>query len=308
MWSKVEIAPGAWFVQRDWLSCNHFIAREPRVTLIDTGYRGDLDDTVAALRSVGAEPEDVGLIVNTHCHCDHAGGNRYFIERSGCDVWMHSREKERIDRRDDIGTWWRFHDTWADFFDVGRGLEEGDEIRFGPMTLRVLYAPGHSIGMMMLHCEELNVLFSADALWLGDMGVINPIVEGDDALERAVETLDRIERLDPVTVYPGHGPVITNPRPAITRLRRKLERYARDPAMMHTDHLKKMVAYVVLTKGGMPEEGFFGYLMDTVWYPQLVGRYFGGAYRDVYAMTIESSLRSGMIVREGGKFEGIGKK
>lgn len=308
MWSKFEVAPGVWFFQRDWLSSNHFIALEPRPTLIDTGYKDDFDSTAAAIASLGARPEDVELVVNTHCHCDHAGGNKRLIELSGCDVWMHEREKARIDRRDDIATWWRFHDTWAEFFDVHRGLREGDEIAFGPMTLRVIYAPGHSYGMMMLYCEKRRILFSADAMWQGDLGVINPLVDGEDALERAGETVERIAGFEVETVYPGHGPPITKPQPVINRLMRKLNRYAKDPSLMHFDHLRKMVAYVLLTKGGMREATFLDYLKETVWFPQLVDRYFSSAYRDIYEETIEQVLRNRMIVRNNGYFQGRGSE
>jgi len=308
MWSTVEIAPETWFIQRNWLSCNHFVAKSPRPILIDTGFKDDLADTVAALRSLGLEPEDIELIVNTHCHCDHAGGNRFFSEKSGCEIWMHTHEKDRIDRRDDIGTWWRFHDTWAEFFTVDRGLGEGDEVRFGPLTLEVLYAPGHSRGLMMLYSEQTKALFSADAIWQGDMGVINPIVEGEDALARAIETLERIDRLDIETVFPGHGPVIRNPKPAIDRLFRRLSRYGKDPSAMHVDHLKKMIAYVILMKGRVIEADFFDYVKGTVWFPQLVDRYFASGYGEVYEMAIQESLRSGMIRRENGHLFGVAKK
>jgi glyoxylase-like metal-dependent hydrolase (beta-lactamase superfamily II) len=305
MWSTVEIAPGAWFIQRDWLSCNHFLAKTPRVTMIDTGYRGDIEETVAALRSLGVAPEEVELIVNTHCHCDHAGGNRFIVDRSGCSVWMHTREKTRIDRRDDVGTWWRFHDTWAEFFDVDRGLEEDEEISFGALTLRTIYAPGHSSGLMVLYCEELKALFSADVIWQGDMGVINPIVEGDDALERAMQTLDRLARMAIETVYPGHGSIIAKPQPVISRLQRKLERFAKDPMAMHMDHMKKMIAYILLTKGGMPEAAFFDYLMNGLWYPKLVQRYYDSAYQAAYQSAMEQTVRSKMITRANGYLYGV---
>jgi len=307
MWSTVEMAPGAWFVQRDWLSCNHFITKTPQLTLIDTGYKGDIEETEAILRSFGIAPEDVELIVNTHCHCDHAGGNKFITERSHCQVWMHNREKARIDRRDDIGTWWRFHDTWAEFFDVHRGMEEGEEIPFGPLTLRTIYAPGHSSGLMVLFCDELKALFSADAIWQGDMGVINPIVEGDDALERAADTLDRLDHLGIETVYPGHGPIIHKPQPVIARLRRKLEHFLKDPMAMHMDHMKKMISYILLTKGGMPEATFFDYLMSGVWFPKLVGRYYGAAYQETYQAALEQVLRSKMINRANGFLYGVTK-
>jgi glyoxylase-like metal-dependent hydrolase (beta-lactamase superfamily II) len=145
-------------------------------------------------------------------------------------------------------------------------------------------------------------------MWQGDMGVINPLVEGDDALERAIETLERIARLDVETVYPGHGPVITSPKPVIERLQRKLDRYQKEPKLMHDDHLRKMIAYIILLRDGVREADFFAYLMASVWYPKLVDRYFDSAYDEVYRTTIESVLRSRMAVREDGYLRGVGKK
>lgn len=307
-WSTVRLAPDVWFVERDWRSCNHFVALTPRVTLIDTCYGPDLDDTVAILDELGVKPSEIGLIVNTHCHCDHAGGNAFFIEQAGAEVWMHAHEKARIDRHDAVGTWWRFHDTWAEFFRVDRGLEEGDTVPFGPLDLQVIHAPGHSTGQIMLYSPDLKALFSADALWQGDMGVINPLVEGDDALERAGETLRRIAALDLDTIYPGHGPVIANPKPVIERVLRKLEHFARHPAEMNYDHICKMIAYVVLSKDGANEDSLFDYLMTTMWFPLIVGKCFGGAGRNTFNEAMERLMRKGMLMRSGNRLFGVGRK
>lgn len=305
-WSATELAPDVWFIERDWRNCNHFVAREPRVTLIDTGYGPDLGDTIAALEAVGVRPGDIELIVNTHCHCDHAGGNSALIAQSGAEVWMHVCEKERIDRLDAVGTWWGFHDTWADFFRVDRGLRDGASVPFGPLDLEVIYAPGHSTGQIMLYSDELKALFSSDALWQGDMGVINPFVEGDDALDQAARTLHRIARLDLKTVYPGHGPAIVNPQPALERALRKLNRFARIPDEMHYDHLCKMIAYIVLAKGGVREDGFFDYLKTTMWFPKLVDECFASAYREVFDEAMARVMRKRMLVSDGCCLRGMG--
>lgn len=308
MWTKTEIAPEVFFVSRDWLSANHFIGLSPRLTMIDTGYGGDLLDTFDVLQSLGRTPEEVELIVNTHCHCDHCGGNFAIHQRSGCQIWMHDREKERLDGVDDIGTWWRFHDTWAQPFPVHRGLKEGEELRLGPLILDVVHAPGHSRGLIMFYCRQLKALFSSDALWHGDMGVVNPIVEGEDALDRAIETLERISGMDIDTVYPGHGPVITKPEPVLRRVWAKLRRYQSSPEIMHLDHLRKMVAYVVLTKGSVPVAGFFQYLKQSIWFREVVDRFFDGRYEDMYQSTMEYVLRNRMLMVSEGEFFGTGKR
>lgn len=304
MWSVSEIVPDVFFITRGWLSCNQFLARTPRLTLIDTAYKDDLETTSIIFESLGVRISDVKLIINTHCHCDHAGGNRYIQDQSNCQVWMHAEEKQRIDGRDDIGTWWRFHDTWADFFHVDRGLQEGEELSFGPLKLQVIYAPGHSRGQMALYCEEQRFLITADAMWQGDVGVLNPIVEGEDALERALKTLDRFTTLKVDTVFPGHGPAISRPGPIMRRCINRLERYLTQPRLMHEDHLRKMYAYIILTKGGVAQDSFFDYLMGSVWFSQLVDRYFGSDYRGVHEQTVRELLRMKMIKTTGDRFVG----
>lgn len=307
MSERRELAPGVFFVPRDWLSANQLIALSPRLVMIDTGFGGDLAETFGILRALGRAPGEVELIVNTHCHCDHCGGNAAIRHLSSCQIWVHEREKERLEGGDDIGTWWRFHDTWADPFPVDRGLRDGDLLEVGPLTLQVMDAPGHSCGQMMLYCRELKALFSSDALWHGDMGVINPVVEGDDALDRAVETLERISALEIEIVYPGHGPAIANPAPVLKRVLTKLGRYRSSPELMHMDHLRKMIAYIILTRGSVPADAFLAYLQDTVWFRTIVDRYFGGRYEETYRSTMESALRNRMIEDSGGRFYGTGK-
>jgi glyoxylase-like metal-dependent hydrolase (beta-lactamase superfamily II) len=302
------IAPGVHFVERGWLNGNHFIATSPQLRLIDTGYKDDLETTIEVLRGLDAEPRDIELIVNTHCHCDHAGGNRRLQAESGCRIVMHEREKRRIEEGDDIGTWWRFHDTWAEPFPVHAGLAEGDELEFGPLSLRVVHAPGHSIGQIALYCREQRFLISADALWHGDLGVINPLVEGEDALERAGQTLERILSLDVAVVYPGHGGAITEPRPAALRCMRKLESYRKNELRMHEDHLRKMAAYVVLTKSRVHPDALYDQLMQQIWFTQLVDRYFDARPRPVYERILGEMLTLRMVKLEGGFLVGSGRR
>ena len=89
-----------------------YLIRHPRGTLlIDTGSHPDVmvdpvarwgglakafvpvmvpgEDVVGSLRSIGLEPTAVDLVVNSHLHMDHAGGNEFFRH---CPVYVHERE------------------------------------------------------------------------------------------------------------------------------------------------------------------------------------------------------------------------
>lgn len=39
---------------------------------------GPQDNIVSRLQEVGVEPDDINIVINTHLHTDHAGGNRFF--------------------------------------------------------------------------------------------------------------------------------------------------------------------------------------------------------------------------------------
>ena len=46
--------------------------------IVDTGAPTDLDMLQEALRSASVRPDDVAIVVNTHLHLDHIGGNDLF--------------------------------------------------------------------------------------------------------------------------------------------------------------------------------------------------------------------------------------
>ena len=61
--------------ERGWLSSNNilFVGRE-QAALVDTGYATHADQTLALVRrDLGGRPLD--LLLNTHLHSDHCGGN-----------------------------------------------------------------------------------------------------------------------------------------------------------------------------------------------------------------------------------------
>jgi len=97
----VEIAENLFFIQRGWLNANHFVFNGRDKVLIDTGYISDFEDTKRLIQDLGVDLRKVGLIVSTHCHCDHIGGNKRIQDLSGCKIAMHRIDKFYVDSRDD---------------------------------------------------------------------------------------------------------------------------------------------------------------------------------------------------------------
>jgi 4-pyridoxolactonase len=114
------------------------------------------------LEAVGHSPEDVQVLVNTHLHFDHVGGNRFFtkgktvLHRKELDQGRNPEPFERLGYSDK-----QFDHGAANFETI-----EGDtEIAKG---LQLLETPGHTIGHYSLLVERANdrpMLFTIDATY-----------------------------------------------------------------------------------------------------------------------------------------------
>lgn len=291
------ITDNFYFVERGWLNANHFVFTGRRKVLIDTGYKDHLPKTLDLIRQTGLDPRNVQLIVSTHSHSDHVGANRYVHNLSGCEIAMHPVARHWIETRDTRHTCWDYYDQQADFFPVHRSLENGETIDPDGLGLEVLHVPGHAAGQIALYSPRHRFLISADALWQGDFGVLTPAVAGADAPLRQQESLERLAALPLAVIYPGHGGVIREPRTAIDRCRRRIERFRADPPAMARDQLKKTFLYSLLLKRGFPEADFFSYLLTTPWYPQTVDLFFEGEYKGVYDDVMLELLRKNLVTR-----------
>ena len=299
--SCVEILPDLFFFQRGYLNGNHFVYRHKEPILIDTAYRADFETTERIITDIGVDLGRVRLIINTHCHCDHVGGNRIIQERSGCSVAMHKVGKHFVDSRDDWSTWWRYYVQEADFFTCTKALEDGDLVCLGPHEFRVLYTPGHSADGIVLYNRRAKVLLSSDTLWENDMAVITVRVEGSRAIYSLLESLEKLRDLDVRIVYPGHGAPFTGLDEAVRRAVTRLEQYLGDGTRIGNDLLKKIIVYTLMMKRGADEESFFPYLMTTPWFVETIDLYFGADYRTKYDNIMKRFLQKGIVKSENGR-------
>jgi glyoxylase-like metal-dependent hydrolase (beta-lactamase superfamily II) len=297
----LEILPDLFFVQRGYLNANHLVYRAARPVLVDSAYFPHFQQTEEIIGGLGVDLSQVSLIINTHCHCDHIGGNRRIQERSGCDIALHRVGKHFIDARDDWSTWWRYYDQEAEFFDCTRGLEDGQIIPIGAHEFRVLYTPGHSADGIALYCVKEKLLISSDALWEKDIPVMTLRVEGSRALLDALDSLEKLRRLDVRMVYPGHGGPFSDAASAIARSAKRLRRYVSRPQELGDDQLKRILVYTILMRPGADSETLFDRLMTTAWFPETCDFFFNREYRRKYDETVTGLIARGILARTGGR-------
>ncbi|MEW6182532.1 MAG: MBL fold metallo-hydrolase [Bacillota bacterium] len=294
-----RITKDFFFVERGWLNGNHFVFNGRMKALIDTGYKKDLDLTRHLIEECGLKPENVELIISTHSHCDHIGGNRVIRELSGCEIGMHPLDRYFIETKNDWCTWWRYYDQEADFFPVDRSFKDGDVIRLDEVELVVLHTPGHAAGQISLYSPEQRFLIAADVVWDGDFGVLTTRIEGGISPFLQQESLEKVAALKISTIYPGHGPRIDDPQGAIRRCRKRLESFLSNPQRLGRDQIKKIILYTLLAKSGFPEKEFFAYLEKTHWFPEVADLYFEGRYKAVYDDVMDELIKKKLIIRDG---------
>ncbi len=163
---------------------------------------GDLASGQALVVDPGAEPERIlaaladqtwsaAAIVVTHADGDHVGALAAVDRALRVPVWIHPRERDRLDR--------------AGGLDV-HTFEHGDRFTAGPFEIEALGTPGHSPGHTSLALRGL--VLSGDAIFAGSLGrtSLGPAhYAGHLAAVR-----ERLLTLPPAArLFPGHGPPTT---------------------------------------------------------------------------------------------------
>jgi glyoxylase-like metal-dependent hydrolase (beta-lactamase superfamily II) len=119
-------------------------------------------------------------------------------------------------------------------------LLAGQELQLGDLTWQIHAAPGHDPDSVILFEPQSRCLISADALWQHGFGVVFPELVDTPAFELVGQTLDLIEKLNPVVVIPGHGQVFSDVADSLIRARERLAVFQKYP-IKHTSHAAKVL-------------------------------------------------------------------
>jgi glyoxylase-like metal-dependent hydrolase (beta-lactamase superfamily II) len=240
--------------ERGWLSSNNvLLADDACAALVDTGYATHAPQTLALLQAaLGERPLD--LIVNTHLHSDHCGGNALLQAAWPCRTAIPAAEAEAVRHWDEARLSFRATGQTCERFTFTETLAPGMQLTLGALDWEVLGAPGHDPHSLMLYCAEERVLISADALWENGFGVIFPELEGESGFAEQQAVLEAIAKLDVHTVIPGHGAPFTNVARALERAFSRLAWLRADPARNAKNALKVLIVFKLLEVRAMSFE------------------------------------------------------
>ncbi len=264
---KVAMNPPLWltFLERRFPSANSVLLHGERPILVDTGFGSDIAETQALIGAAGVPPEKIALIVNTHYHSDHVGGNHFFQNRFGTPIAAHRWDASLVNRRDREACTAAWLDQPIESYTVQQVLSEGDELSTGSVTLRVLHTPAHTLGHIALYEPHEQVLLCGDVLQRDDVAWLNPFREGAGTLERSIEVLERFAVMSIRVAYSGHGAVIDEPKTAIEAALKRYRSWLTEPEKMAWHGAKRIFAYALMLRDGLQEADVEPYLLECLW-------------------------------------------
>ena len=170
--------------------------------IIDPGF----DDQLEAERVFEFIDENaliLKFIVNTHGHPDHTCGNGVVTKRFHVPILIHEYDARIVGKSSNkISELFEFKNSSppADML-----LHDGDMVKFGKTTLKVIHTPGHSRGSISLLGEK--EVFTGDTLFAGSIGRTDFPESSKSDMSRSLRKLANL--LNHLVVYPGHGPMTT---------------------------------------------------------------------------------------------------
>jgi glyoxylase-like metal-dependent hydrolase (beta-lactamase superfamily II) len=205
-------------------------------------------------RVTAASGRRLGLVLLTHGHSDHAGAADALARATGVAA--------------------RGWNT------AGRELRDGEALSLDGEPLVVMYTPGHATDHVVFYWDTHRVLFSGDLI-LGQ-GTVN-VTPPEGSMTAYLRSLERVARLSPALIAPGHGPLIPDPAQRIAEYR--AHRLMRE---------QQVLALLVPDPRSVPE------LVAAI-YPELDPRLTGAASGTVTAH-LEKLIDEGRVVRNGTRY------
>jgi len=232
---------GVHVFERGWLSSNNILCvDQSRTALIDSGYSTHAAQTVElCTAALGSRPLD--LLINTHLHSDHCGGNAALqLSYPELKTLIPPGEASLIASWDQVGLSYEATGQTCARFTFDGLLSPGAVLPMAGANWEIHAASGHDPHSIILFEPSSHTLISADALWEDGFGVVFPELEGENAFGDVAATLDLIEKLAPCWVVPGHGPIFRYRTDVMSRSRQRLDAFVKNP-QRHARHAAKVM-------------------------------------------------------------------
>lgn len=181
-----------------------FIAGYEVTLIVDTGPNAQAASVIEGYARAVRPANDL-MALNTEPHFDHIGGNAHMI---ACGMRVYGHESIHRTPGEFAAELAGLGDAAPAFFantslaNPTYSVRDDMQLDLGRCAVEVLLTPGHTPSNISVYVPSDGVLYSGDCLVNGF--ALN-LASGD--ARQWLASLDRIERLGPRVIVPGHGPV-----------------------------------------------------------------------------------------------------
>ncbi|MCQ2506745.1 MAG: MBL fold metallo-hydrolase [Lachnospiraceae bacterium] len=177
---KEQLTEQIWLLDDNGDTTGFVIVGKDKAMVVDT--MNGSEDVYMIVREITDLPL---IVVNTHGHPDHIGGNHFFKE-----IYINERDVQMIDV-------FSSPEAKKQLPKVNL-VREGDIFDLGEYTVEVYELPGHTVGSILLLLKEERILFTGDAinhhLWM-QLEDSLPLEENLKQLERLSFLKDKADRI-----------------------------------------------------------------------------------------------------------------
>ena len=239
-----------------------YLIKGETIAIVDTGIsQSPQKDIAPALKELRLTLANIDLILNTHGHFDHIGGNAAIQSAGNAQILIHHDDVVFLQDHKRC-----FEQYWAPVVEATVGKEHMEEVRTnllqmsGPNVdanrqledndfidlghgcqLQVIHLPGHTPGSVGFYWEKEGMLFSGDSLpglHIGTGGL--PVIDDLIAYENS---LKRLQKLSPHLILQGHHYRGLTLPPSPIRRSDEIKQYLKDCENVATE-LRKAVRHI----------------------------------------------------------------
>lgn len=143
--------------------------------------------------------KNLKYIFLTHGHYDHILSAKAIKEATGAKIVIH--KKDALCLSSPAFSLAANHGLKQDAVSADILCDDGDEIKMGGLTFRVIYTPGHTVGCVCYECGD--ALFTGDTLFRLGVGRTD-LPSGNT--QKMVDSLKKLYEIKgDFEVFPGHG-------------------------------------------------------------------------------------------------------